>query len=95
MSQKKEPKEFSAMLYALADEIDSEEGCVTESSENVRAAAERLDLQTVTIYALTSTLERILENDGADGSKRFDALKLYDARVDARTIIASVKGSAQ
>lgn len=43
---------------------------------------------------LVSVLERILQNDGAEGSKCFDALELYDARVDARCIVASVKGGA-
>ena len=59
---------YSAMLYALADEIRNEEGCVTESAEAVESAAERLDLQTITIAALKihgaallRVLQRIIE----------------------------------
>ncbi len=47
-----ETREYSAMLYALADEIRAEEGCVTESAERVEQAAERLDSQTLTIRCL-------------------------------------------
>ena len=47
-----ETKTYSAMLYALADEMRSEEGCVTESPELVEQAATRLDEQTVTINEL-------------------------------------------
>lgn len=43
---------YSSMLYRLADEIRSEEGCVTESAEHIEEAAERLDAQTVTITGL-------------------------------------------
>ena len=45
-------KTYSAMLYALADEMSREEGCVTESPELVEQAATRLDEQTVTINEL-------------------------------------------
>ena len=47
-----ETKVYSAMLYALADEMRREEGCVTESPELVEQAATRLDEQTVTINEL-------------------------------------------
>ena len=47
-----ETKAYSAMLYALADEMRREEGCVTESPELVEQAATRLDEQTVTINEL-------------------------------------------
>ena len=47
-----ETKTYSAMLYALADELRREEGCVTESPELVEQAATRLDEQTVTINEL-------------------------------------------
>ena len=47
-----ETKNYSAMLYALADEMRREEGCVTESPEIVEQAATRLDEQTVTINEL-------------------------------------------
>ena len=49
---------YSTMLYALADEIRNEEGCVTQSAEAVESAAERLDAQKVTIDALCSVLRR-------------------------------------
>lgn len=47
-----ETKTYSAMLYALADEIRREEGCVTESPDLVEDAATRLDEQTVIINEL-------------------------------------------
>lgn len=47
-----ETKAYSAMLYALADEMRREEGCVTESPELVEQAATRLDEQTVRINEL-------------------------------------------
>lgn len=53
----KETREYSQMLYALADEIRDQEGCVTESAESVEEAAERLDAQTVTIKALIGALD--------------------------------------
>lgn len=49
-----ETREYSAMLYALADEIRREEGCVTTSAERVEEAAERLDLQTVRISVMAA-----------------------------------------
>jgi hypothetical protein len=48
----KPTKEYSAMLYALADEIEAEEGCTTESHETVREAAQRMDELTVTIRGM-------------------------------------------
>jgi hypothetical protein len=47
------------MLYALADEIRREEGCVTESAERVEAAAERLDTLTVTIRGMEIMLSKL------------------------------------
>lgn len=44
--------ELSGLLYALADEIRAEEGCVTESADNVEAAALRIDEQTLEIRCL-------------------------------------------
>ena len=38
---------------------------------------------------LVDALQRILENDGADGSKVFNAIKLFDARVDAKTALST------
>lgn len=43
---------YSAMLYALSAEIDSEEGCVTASAAEVAFAAKRLDEQTIEIRSL-------------------------------------------
>lgn len=48
---------YSSMLNALADEIKSEEGCVTESAENVREAALLIDMQR----------RRIAKQDGGFG----------------------------
>lgn len=61
MATEKPTKEFSAMLYALADEIRQEEGCVTEDAEQVEAAAERLDTLTVTIRGLETQRARLLD----------------------------------
>lgn len=54
----------------------------------------RLKLVSVQRDEILDVLERIIENDGAEGSKCFNAMKLYAARVDARTVIAAVKGGA-
>ena len=51
--------EYSSMLYALSDEIREQEGRVTASPEEIEYAAERLDVQTITIMVLLSLLERI------------------------------------
>lgn len=51
--------EYSAMLYALADEIREQEGCITASPDEIEEAAERMDVQTITIMALLSLLYRI------------------------------------
>ena len=56
----KPTKEYSAMLYALADEIEKEEGCVTESHEAVREAAQRMDELTVTIRGIEVQQEGLL-----------------------------------
>lgn len=56
----KPTKEYSAMLYALADEIEKEEGCVTESHEAVREAAQRMDELTVTIRGMEIQQEGLL-----------------------------------
>lgn len=54
-----ETKTYSAMLYALADEIRREEGCVTESADRVEEAAERLDTLTVTIRGMEIMLTKL------------------------------------
>lgn len=61
MATEKPTKEYSAMLYALADEIRREEGCVTEAAEEVEAAAERMDTLTVTIRGLEAQRARLLD----------------------------------
>lgn len=52
--------EYSAMLYALADEIREQEGCVTASPEEIEDAAERMDVQTVTINVLMKQRDGLL-----------------------------------
>ena len=51
---------FAQGADALADEIDSEEGVVTESAEAVREAAERLDVQTIRINCLKEQRDELL-----------------------------------
>lgn len=55
-----ETREYSALLYALADEIRREEGCVTEAPERIREAAYRLDCQTIEITVLKRQSEKLL-----------------------------------
>lgn len=66
--------EYSAMLYALADEIREQEGCVTASPEEIEDAAERMDVQTITIMAMLSLLERIKPHSSYLPSDVDDAL---------------------
>lgn len=54
-----ETRNNSAMLYALAEEIRSQEGCVTESADRVEAAAERMDTLTVTIRGMEIMLTKL------------------------------------
>ena len=72
-------KTYSAMLYALADEMSREEGCVTESPELVEQAATRLDEQTVTINELRrqrgellNSIRQIAAETTIDGTERDD-----------------------
>lgn len=74
-----ETKTYSAMLYALADEMRREEGCITESPELVEQAAARLDEQTVTINELrrqhgvvVDALRQIAAETTIDGTERDD-----------------------
>lgn len=53
-------KAYSAMLYALADEMRQKKGCVTESPDLVEEAAERIDYQTVMIRGLEIQREELL-----------------------------------
>ena len=55
-----ETREYSALLYALADEIRREEGCVTEAPERIQEAAYRLDCQTIEITVLKRQREKLL-----------------------------------
>lgn len=54
-----ETKEYSAMLYALADDLVAAGRCTKESAERVGEAAERLDAQTVTIRGLQAENARL------------------------------------
>lgn len=53
-------KVYSKALYDLAEEIDKNEGCVTCSSVLVEGAAERIDMQTVTIRGLEIQRDELL-----------------------------------
>ena len=53
--------EYSGMLYSLASEIRRDEGCVTKSAEQVEEAAERIDVQTITISVLTNQRDELLQ----------------------------------
>lgn len=55
-----ETRIYSAMLYSLAGDIDSDEGCFMESAETLREAAQRLDEQTVTIRSLIKQRDDLL-----------------------------------
>ena len=44
---------------------------------------------------LLEALQAILENDGGEGSKCFDAIRLFDAREEARAAIAKATGEQQ
>ena len=44
---------------------------------------------------LLEALHAILENDGGEGSKCFDAIRLFDAREEARAAIAKATGEQQ
>lgn len=53
-------KVYSKALYELAEEIDKNEGCVTCSSVLVEGAAERIDMQTMTIRGLEIQRDELL-----------------------------------
>lgn len=89
----KPTKEYSAMLYALADEIEKEEGCVTESHEAVRegllTALERMNLAYVTL--MENGRDRIIQLGGECDS--IDVMERDDPYLrESRSVIASVKG---
>ena len=44
---------------------------------------------------LLEALQAILENDGGEGSKCFNAIRLFDAREEARAAIAKATGEQQ
>ena len=44
---------------------------------------------------LLEALQAILENDGGEGSKCFNAIRLFDAREEARAAIAKATGGQQ
>lgn len=94
----KPTKEYSAMLYALADEIEKEEGCVTESHEAVREAAQRMDELTVTIRGmeiqqegLLESLEWLLNRAAPEWESESGVVEYAEACKHARATIASVK----
>lgn len=55
-----ETRIYSEMLYSLAGDIDSDEGCFMESAETLREAAQRLDEQTVTIRSIEKQRDDLL-----------------------------------
>ncbi len=70
---------YSAMLYALADEICKEDGCTTQSAEEVEEAAERLDTLTITIRGMEiersdmlSALEKFIQ-----WNKRYPSSRIF------------------
>lgn len=89
----KPTKEYSAMLYALADEIEKEEGCVTESHEDVREAAQRMDELTVTIRGMEIQQEGLLTALEA-GRRLIELISPFEGDVTRQMdkAIASVKG---
>lgn len=103
MSNTKETRAISHMLYALADEIRGEEGCVTESAENVEEAAERLDIQTITINVLQKQRDEIIAAlekfmNSHEECTDFDGFTAQIVSMgdyhEAQEAIASVKGEA-
>ncbi len=89
----KPTKEYSAMLYALADEIEKEEGCVTESHEAVREAAQRMDELTVTIRGMEVQQEGLLAALES-GRSLIELISPFEGDVTRQMdkAIASVKG---
>lgn len=93
-------KTYSAMLYALADEMSREEGCVTESPELVEQAATRLDEQTVTINELRrqrgellNSIRQIAAETTIDGTERDDLCAIIQGI--CRKAIAKATGGAE
>ena len=89
----KPTKEYSAMLYALADEMEAEDGCVTESHEAVREAAQRMDELTVTIRGMEIQQEGLLAALEA-GRRLIELISPFEGDVTRQMdkAIASVKG---
>lgn len=101
-------KVYSKALYALAEEIDKNEGCVTCSSVLVEGAAERIDTQTLTIRGLEIQRDELLaaleqfatwgrmqhKAQSKGGHATFDMLSLKDEIDLAEAAIASVKGQS-
>lgn len=95
-----ETKAYSAMLYALADEMRCEEGCVTELPELVEQAATRLDEQTVTINELrrqhgvvADALRQIAAETTIDGTERDDLCAIIQG-ICRKAIAATTGGKA-
>ena len=92
-------KVYSKALYDLAEEIDKNEGCVTCSSVLVEGAAERIDVQTVTIRGLEIQRDELLvalEHVVSAWSEQFEIYgHLAPAWViGARKAISSIKGQS-
>lgn len=92
-------KEYSAMLYALADELDAEEGCTTEDPETIREAAQRMDELTVTIRGMEIQHNGLLKAaeavvDRWDTPLWKDVPHTAEFINELRTAIANLKGGA-
>lgn len=90
-------KVYSKALYDLAEEIDKNEGCVTCSSVLVEGAAERIDVQTVTIRGLeiqrTALLLALSELTSTVGLA-IDGATGWDVHKNARKLLDSIKGQS-
>lgn len=56
---------------------------------HTKACHETITELTAQVNQLRDLIERIIDNDGADGSKCFDANRLYIARIKARELLDS------
>lgn len=96
-----ETRIYSEMLYSLAGDIDSDEGCFMESAETLREAAQRLDEQTATIRSLIKQRDKLLAAAELLLSRKRPGEKENDPRlileidcINLEDAIASVKGGA-
>ena len=89
------------MLYALAEEVRCEDGCVTVSADRIEEAAERLDAQTVMIRgfelqrdALLEIMEELVECHGDCDYISEEEKESEHLIVKARAAIAVARGCA-